>query len=488
MKIISLSMCCLLIVMQHIASAQQPSASFCNPLNLNYRFAYGKDAYREAADPVVHLFKGRYYLYASKSGGYWYADDLLHWTYRKSPTLPVEDYAPAVEAIHDTVFFIASNGKPKVYYNCHPQEDNWKVYNAHFPIGMTDPDIFRDDDGRIYFYYGCSATNPIMGIELDPARRLDSIGKPVALIEHRFREHGWEEHGEHNNNGRAGWNEGSWMTKHNGRYYLQYAAPGTEFKGYADGVYVSDRPLGPFMYMENSPFSYKPGGFINGAGHGSTFQDKYGNYWHVATMTISVRHMFERRIGLFPAFFDKKGYLHTLTAFGDYPMQLPDRKMDFSKTSLFTGWMLLSYNKTVQASSSLSGHVPELSADEDARTWWSAATGNAGEWLQTDLGKISSVYALQVNFADQDAHLDATSTVRTYQYKVESSPDGIHWKTIINKTDNTTDVTHDYTRLAKPVSARFIRLVNQQVPDGRFSVSDLRVFGKAPGTLPAVVN
>ena len=36
------------------------------------------------------------------------------------------------------------------------------------------------------------------------------------------------------------------MTKHNGKYYLQYAGPGTEFKSYSDGVYVSDKPLGPF--------------------------------------------------------------------------------------------------------------------------------------------------------------------------------------------------------------------------------------------------
>ena len=40
--------------------------------------------------------------------------------------------------------------------------------------------------------------------------------------------------------------EGAWMTKHNGKYYLQYGAPGTEFSGYADGVIVGNHPLGPF--------------------------------------------------------------------------------------------------------------------------------------------------------------------------------------------------------------------------------------------------
>ena len=59
-----------------------------------------------------------------------------------------------------------------------------------------------------------------------------------------------------------GYNEGSWMNKYNGKYYLQYASPGTEFKTYADGVYTSDSPNGPFKYETYSPFSYKPGGVV----------------------------------------------------------------------------------------------------------------------------------------------------------------------------------------------------------------------------------
>ncbi len=89
------------------------------------------------------------------------------------------------------------------------------------------------------------------------------------------------------------------MNKINGTYYLQYAAPGTQFKSYADGVFVSDSPLGPFKYAPYSPVSYKPTGFITGAGHSSTFADIKGQLWHIATMNISVRQMFERRLALF---------------------------------------------------------------------------------------------------------------------------------------------------------------------------------------------
>ena len=74
--------------------------------------------------------------------------------------------------------------------------------------------------------------------------------------------------------------EGASMTKHNGKYYLQYAAPGTQFNVYGDGVYIGETPLGPFTYMKNNPMSFKPGGFTNGAGHGVTVKQTNGQYWH----------------------------------------------------------------------------------------------------------------------------------------------------------------------------------------------------------------
>jgi hypothetical protein len=70
------------------------------------------------------------------------------------------------------------------------------------------------------------------------------------------------------------------MTKHGGKYYLQYAAPGTQHNVYANGTYVGDHPLGPFTYAPYNPVSYKPGGFMAGAGHGNTFRDRFGNYWN----------------------------------------------------------------------------------------------------------------------------------------------------------------------------------------------------------------
>src|SRR6476620_12683381 len=173
------------------------------------------------------------------------------------------------------------------------------------------------------------------------------------------------------------------MTKHDGKYYLQYGAPGTEFSGYGDGVYVSDHPLGPFAYQAHNPFSYKPGGFARGAGHGATYQDKFGNWWHVSTIVVCVKNNFERRIGIWPAGFDKDDILYSNSAYGDYPYYLPDKKEE-GLHNAFTGWMLLNYNKPVMVSSTLGAYEPTYAVDENIKTYWSAATGNAGEWIQTD--------------------------------------------------------------------------------------------------------
>ena len=149
--------------------------------------------------------------------------------------------------------------------------------------------FYHDDDDRLYMYYGSSNTYPTYGQELD-RKTFQPIGTRKELLHLNDWIHGWERFGEYNDNTFLDpFIEGSWMTKHNGKYYLQYGAPGTEFSGYGDGVYVGDHPLGPFTYQSHNPFSYKPGGFARGAGHGATYQDKFGNWWHVSTIVISCK-------------------------------------------------------------------------------------------------------------------------------------------------------------------------------------------------------
>ncbi|HEY0610100.1 MAG TPA: discoidin domain-containing protein, partial [Chitinophaga sp.] len=227
--------------------------------------------------------------------------------------------------------------------------------------------------------------------------------------------------------------------------------------------------------------------FAKGAGHGATYQDKYGNWWHVSTVAICVKNNFERRIGIWPAGFDKDDLLFCNTAYGDYPHYMPNAATDPSK-SLFTGWMLLNYNKPVQVSSTYGGYTPNKAVDEDIKTYWCAATATKGEWLQSDLGAVSTVHAIQINYADQDATIMGKQPGLYHQYKLYSSTDGKTWQVLTDKSRNQTDVPHDYIALSKPIQTRYIRLENIHMPTGKFAISGLRVFGYGKGQTPDTVQ
>ena len=179
--------------------------------------------------------------------------------------------------------------------------------------------------------------------------------------------------------------------------------------------------------------------------------------------------------------------LYCNTAFGDYPTYLPDGKEDHLQ-SRFTGWMLLNYNKPEQVSSTLGGYLPNNAVDENIKTYWSAATGDAGEWIQSDLGNESTINAVQINYADQDATVLGKSTTGYTQYKLFYSSDGKTWKMLADKSQNKTDVPHDYIELETPVKARYVKLENVHMPTGKFAISGLRVFGNGGGEKPDTVK
>jgi hypothetical protein len=384
--------------------------------------------------------------------------------------------------VGDEVYYIPSSRRTGMFYrSTDPKSGKWEL--ARKSIATWDPALFCDDDGRLYYYWGCSNNAPIQGVELDKSN-MKPIGEVQDFFKGQAEEHGWERRGDKHELQGSAWIEGPWMTKHKGMYYLQYAAPGTEFKSYADGVYTSTKPLGPFKYEPYSPFSHKPGGFIGGAGHGATFQDKYGNYWRVTTMVISVLDMFERRVGIFPAEFDEDGVMYTNTLLGDFPQIMPQEKRGPFADNL-AGWMLLSYGKTADASSSISGHAPGFAFDENVKTWWCAETSNKDEWLKVDLHKVYTVNAVQVNFAEHNAKLFGRDRPIYHRYIVEYSNDDQNWKKMVDRSENARDMPHDYVQLSRPVKARFIKLTNIHTPgDGLFSIRDLRVFGKGLGKRP----
>ena len=468
--------------------AQSPK-TFCNPVNLNYRFMKidGGEGIREAADPVVVSFKDKYYLFASKPSGYWYSEDFTDWkhVFITDSVLPIEDYAPGLFIHKDHLYYVGStHGKGMLYRSAAPETGVWEPVKEIW--SYWDPAFYVEGD-NLYMYYGCSPVDPIYAQVLD-LNTLEARTEVITCFNSNKEEYGWERTGEHNELPRRPYIEGAWMTAHQGKYYLQYAAPGTEWKSYADGTYVSDSPSGPFTYMENSPVSYKPTGFIGGAGHGCMFTVGSENYWKAATNSISVRHMFERRVSFYPAGFDKDGYLYTDTYLGDYPMFLPTEKRQASD-SFQPGWMLLSYGKTVTASSTLDGFPAENIVDEDSRTAWVAATNNDTEWLQVDLQHLSSVNAIQVNFDEYGAKQKGFVPGVYQSYVIYASVNGEDWYPVVDYSTKKTDTPHDYIEFEEPFKARYIKLQNKEYTvSSNLSVRDLRIFGNGLGSKPRPVN
>ncbi len=485
---------CLFLLGSLTGYASQPVVSpeavrtVCNPMDLSYRFMPEPPSRREAADPTVILFKDRYYLFASKSGGYWWSDDLVKWTLVLTDEIPTEEYAPTAIVLDDEVYFLASSKtKSTVYKSADPMSGKWETVCDELEVPVWDPAFYQDDDGRLYLYWGCSNVEPLYGVEIT-RDDFSFIGKPAELLRSDKARRGWEIRGDYNTRTDDDpWIEGAWVNKHRGKYYLQYAAPGTLEKSYCDGVFIADAPLGPYTLAAHNPFAYKPEGFACGAGHGSTFKDKCGNYWHVGTVAVSVKHKFERRLAFYPVFFDEDGVMYANTKFGDWPLIIPDRRAE-SFDELFPGWMLLSKDKPVTVSSFAEGYEGSKCVDEEIRTYWAAAGGGDSEWVQLDLEKPCRGCAVQLNFAEHNTTVQGRIPGLKHRYIVEISLNGTDWRTVVDASANLTDNSHAYHQFEKEQECRYLRVRNLEVPDGQFAISGFRVFGRCDGPPPAAVS
>lgn len=517
---------------------------YCNPLNVPYRYQFNMDPRlqgklqinREAADPSMIFFKGKYYIFASMNLSVWVSEDMVTWnTYGLPKNLPLYDYAPDVRVCGEYVYFCAS----KRGENCNYYRTKDIVHGPYEEIQGTfdfwDPHLFQDDDGRMYFYWGCSNITPIWGVELD-AFTMEPKTERLELISGEGYERGYERMGvdhcefprsEEEVEGmllaflkqrnmspeqipkenismvrgmftRRPFIEGPWVNKYEGKYYLQYACPGAEFHVYADGVYVGETPLGPFRLAKNNPFSYHPGGYMPGAGHGSTMWDREHNLWHTSTMRISVNHQFERRVGIWPAGFDRDGELFCNQNYGDWPIAVAEGKMDPWREP---EWFLLDYAKPVKASSSAEGKGPDQAVNEDATTWWRANTADSGQWLEVDLEHTMDVRAVQINFADDELPIESPGEIRgnaaqpryieerelITRWILEGSEDGITYFMIEDKSQADTDLPHDLIVREDGISVRYLRLTILKIPyDVTPCISGFRVFGIGTGEKPSI--
>lgn len=286
-------------------------------------------------DPFVLLAPdGRYYMYGTSESGNidgfeaCSSDDLVHWTpegqvYRgntpDSWTI-ANFWAPEVYYRNGKYYMLFS---ADWRYNPTNEAENFRIgvavsdkptgpfkelsdrplFDPGYPI--IDGNLIEDDQGNLYLYYSrCCYKHPVESEIADKARaegKFDEIeeswiygirvkpdltgviGEPVLLLRPPVKaddtQSEWESRSVTSGEVNRRWTEGSFMLKHEGKYYMMYSANFFGGANYAVGYAVSENPLGPFRKADNNPVLQKntaQGGIVTGTGHNSVTTSRDG--------------------------------------------------------------------------------------------------------------------------------------------------------------------------------------------------------------------
>ena len=425
--------------------------------------------FRETADPSVILHDGRWYLYPSAGMAY-VTEDFIHWRHRKIEPYDA-GYAPTVVRFRDR--FLLTACRAPVFASAGPLGPFASLGRLAGPDGKSvkdfdDPMLFADDDNRLFAYWGLGGAG-VFGAELDPSQPMRLLTEPRLLFSYDPA-HVWERFGAWNEDASKSYVEGSWMVKHRGRYFLTYAAPGTEFCTYGMGTYVGDSPLGPFRYQARNPILRQTHGLVQGPGHGCLVAGPNDTLWAFYTCTVCYEHFFERRIGVDPAGLDADGNLFVRGA-SEVPQWAPGllaRPQDGNDAGLLP----VTRSKIARASSSAPGRDALYAIDGSMLTFWQPADGDPAPVLTLDCRGIFLVAAVRIVWKDVGLDYDAGAKPGPFRYVVEASRDNQTWSAVVDASGNETDLLIDY-RTFDPTPASHVRL---------------RVLGTPPGIRPGVID
>lgn len=244
-------------------------------------------------DPVVLRVGKTYYAYSTNTMGanvpVLRSVDLLHWekagdALPKLPSwaAPGFNWAPGIVQVgKEFVLFYATRfraeGRQAISYAVGASPTGPFVDTSESPLiyqeefgGSIDPEVFRDDDGRLYLLWKSDANSKglpsaIYGQALAADGRT-LRGEPQRLL---VIDREWEEPLIENPS----------LLRHDGRYYLIYSANWWESPNYAVGYATGPSPFGPFTKQDDGPILQSHGERERGPGGASFFRDASGDPW-----------------------------------------------------------------------------------------------------------------------------------------------------------------------------------------------------------------
>lgn len=273
-----------------------PNSNYPNPDSIGARVPLG--------DPFIMLWQGKYYAYGTNSGDrvvVYVSDDLLTWSIPagvsnglvlKKDDVWADRWFWAPEVYH-------VNGNFYMYYSA---DEHICVAKSDSPLGpftqeiqkpmiegekCIDNSLFIDDDGKPYLFF--DRFNDGLNIWVAELEENLINLKPETMRKCINVSQLWEEV----------WprvNEGPFVIKHKGIYYMTYSANSYESQFYGIGVSTAANIKGPWSKYRNNPILQKPGNLV-GVGHSAMFTDKKGKlrivfHAHNNNKQIHPRHMY----------------------------------------------------------------------------------------------------------------------------------------------------------------------------------------------------
>lgn len=406
------------------------------------------------ADPSIVQYQGRNYIYATldpwggETLGCWSSSGFSDWTFHRlnwptkaACTSPTSHrnmvWAPSVIQAPGGGFVMYVSVGSEIWVGKAPHPlGPWTnalgdrpLIPANFRPGfhMIDAEVFLDDDGHAYLYWGSGwdwVNGRCFAVRLKPDL-VSFDGEPMDVTP-------------------ANYFEAPFMVKHGGRYYLMYSQGKTLNDTYRVHYATGESPLGPFTEAANSPvLTSNLEANILGPGHHTVFSQGSDYYILYHRHTIPFNPDFiGRQLCIDPLRFNAEGLIEKIRPTHNGPAIL--RPSAPAPAAISSG------DKVVSSASSSKDEFtgPTRVLDQNNASLWRPESSDARPWLRLDLGSILDISRQFIRFE---------YAWKDYYFRCESSLDGQTWTLLANHS--VAPANGSPVLLDSPVRARYLRLV-----------------------------